>query len=146
MAVRTTAGSTLAVSAVYPATQDAAGYNALTYITVGEITDLGSGIGKKYNVVNHSPVGNRKLIKIKGSYNNGTMALKMGRDATDAGQAALLTARDSDLYYSIKITFQDGTKNYFQALVTEFTVSLSTVDTITERAVSLEIVTDIVEV
>jgi hypothetical protein len=45
----TVAGSTLSVSVAAPATYDTAGYTALTYTPVGEITDLGSGLGRDYN-------------------------------------------------------------------------------------------------
>ena len=39
--VRTSAGTTLKVSATKPSSFDATGYNALTSEIVGEITDLG---------------------------------------------------------------------------------------------------------
>ena len=41
MTVRTSAGTTLKVSASTPATFDATGYNALTMTVVGEVSDLG---------------------------------------------------------------------------------------------------------
>jgi hypothetical protein len=144
MSVRTSAGSTLACSAVYPATQDQAGYSALTYINIGEITNMGD-VGKTFTVVNHSPLGTRQQVKKKGSFNNGSMALKIGRDSSDAGQAALKTGLQSDLYYSFKLTYQDGTINYFQALITDFKTSVGTVDQITEVSCTLELQTEIVE-
>ena len=39
--VQTSAGTTIAISAVLPATDDAAGYAALTWAAIGEVTDLG---------------------------------------------------------------------------------------------------------
>lgn len=145
MTVMTTAGSTLGLSAVAPATQDAAGYNALTYTSAGEITDLGT-LGKTYATVTHSPVGNRRVQKIKGSYNNGTMTIKMGRDYSDAGQAAFVAALGSDSPYSFKLTLQNGKKLYFQGLVSSYTTDVGSVDQITAADATIELISDIVEV
>jgi hypothetical protein len=145
MTVMTTAGSSLAISAGVPATQDAAGYNALTYTVGGEITDLGN-LGKTYATVTHNPVASRRVQKIKGSYNNGTMTVKMGRDFSDAGQTLFTTARDSDASFAFRLTLQNGKKLYFQGLVSSFTYEVGTVDQITAGTVTIELQTDIVEV
>ena len=71
MTVRTSAGTTLKVSASAPATFDKAGYSALTFTAVGEITDLGE-FGREYALVTHNPVGTRGTQKFKGSFNEGT--------------------------------------------------------------------------
>ena len=83
--VQTSAGTTIAISAVLPATDDAAGYNALTWAAIGEVTDLGE-FGREYATVTHNPVASRRTIKRKGSYNDGTMALQLALDRDDAGQ------------------------------------------------------------
>ena len=79
MSVMTTAGSPFTISAGVPATLDAAGYNALTYTVVAEVTDIGE-VGREYNLVNHSPIADRKIQKLKGSYNPGSISLQFGRD------------------------------------------------------------------
>lgn len=145
MAVMTSAGSTLALSAAAPATIDAAGFGALTYTTVGEITDLGE-VGKEYNVVNHSPLGDRRIRKFKGSYNNGSMQIQMGRDVDDAGQTLLRAAVDSDANYSFKLTLQNGRKMFFQAQATSSKVSIGSVDQITSMTTTVEVVSEIIEV
>lgn len=145
MTVMTSAGSTLAVSAALPATEDAAGYNALTWTVAGEVTDLGE-VGKEFNTVNHSPLQSRRVIKIKGSYNNGTMAVQMGRDFTDAGQAALVTALSVDVPYAVRLTLQNGKKLYFKAMVSSFKYNIGGVDSITAASCNFELVSDIVEV
>jgi hypothetical protein len=91
----TSAGTTLYVSAALPATNDAAGFGALAWTKVGEIVDLGS-YGKKYNLVTHNPLDDRKTVKRKGSYNNGTLSVKMARVPANAGQAIIVAGRDSD--------------------------------------------------
>jgi hypothetical protein len=143
----TSAGTTIAISASLPATYDAAGFGAvgMTYTTIGEITDAGE-FGKEYNLVTHNPLADRKTYKRKGSYNNGSMTLQMGRVPDDAGQVLLLAAQDSDDSYSFKITLQDGTVNYFTGQVMSYRTSIGSVDQITSASVTVEVDSDIVEV
>lgn len=141
----TSAGTTISISAVLPATYDSAGFAALTFTTIGEITDAGE-YGKTYNLVSHNPLGDRKTYKFKGSYNNGSMTLQMGRVPDDAGQTILLAALDSDNSYSIKVVLQDGTINYFTAQIMSYTTSVGSVDQITAATVSIEIDSDVTEV
>jgi hypothetical protein len=138
MSVRTSAGSTLKISATTPATFDSAGYAALTFTNVGEITDLGE-FGREYALVTHNPIGSRGTVKKKGSFNEGTMALKLGLDTDDAGQILVKAASLSDADYSFLITSQNGDKYYFQAQVMNFKVGLSTTDAITSASVNLEL-------
>jgi hypothetical protein len=77
MTVRTSAGTTLKVSASTPATFDATGYNALTMTVVGEVSDLGE-FGREFNLVTFNPVGSRGVVKKKGSFNQGTMQIQLG--------------------------------------------------------------------
>jgi hypothetical protein len=145
MAIMTTAGSTLGVSATLPATNDAAGFGALTFTNVGEITNLGE-FGKVYNLVSFVDIGNRRTRKLKGSYNNGSMQLQMARDTSDAGQQELLTALASDASYAFCVTLQNGTKEYFTAKVMDYKTNLGGVDTVSAASTTLEIDSDIVEV
>lgn len=145
MSYMTTAGSVLSLSAGSPATYDAAGFAALSYTAIGEITDLGE-FGKEYNLVTHNPIGNRQTKKVKGSYNNGSMQLQMARDPNDAGQLLAITALNSDSAYAFKLTMQDGTINYFQAVVMSYRTSLGGVDQITAASMTIELTADVVEV
>lgn len=140
MTVATSAGTTLKVSASAPATFDAAGYAALSYTTVGEITDLGE-FGREYALVTHNPVGSRGTKKFKGSYNEGTMNLQLGLDTDDAGQIVMKTASGSDSLYSFTVTTQNGDKYYFQAMVMSWKVGVGSVDSITTAAATLELTT-----
>ena len=141
----TSAGTTIAISAALPATYNSTGFAALTYTSIGEITDAGE-FGKEYNLVTHNPLADRKTYKRKGSYNNGSMTLQMGRVPDDAGQVLLLAAQDSDDSYSFKITLQDGTVNYFTGQVMSYRTSIGSVDQITSASVTVEVDSDIVEV
>lgn len=141
MTTKTSAGSTLQISASQPATYNASGYAALTWTAVGEITDLGE-FGREYNLVTHNPVGNRATQKKKGSFNEGTMNLGLGLDTDDAGQILLKAAAQSDADYSFMVTTQNGDKYYMQAQTMSFKVGVGSVDQITSASVTLEITTN----
>lgn len=141
MSVRTTAGSTLRMSAAQPGTYNAAGYAALTWTAVGEITDFGE-FGREYNLVTHNPVNNRGTVKKKGSFNEGQLALQLGLDTDDAGQIMAKAAALSDNDYSVEITTQNGDKYYMQVQVLSFKVGLGSVDQITAANINLEITTN----
>lgn len=141
MTVRTSAGTTLHISASQPATYDASGYNALSWTILGEITDLGE-FGREYALVTHNPVANRGTVKKKGSFNEGAMALQLGLDTDDAGQILAKAALLSDNDYSIKITTQNGDKYFCQSQVMNFKVAVGGVDTITAASINLELTTN----
>lgn len=146
---QTVAGSVLSVSAALPATYDAAGFAALTYSAVGEVTDIGT-FGKDFTLVTHNPIGDRKTYKFRGSYNNGTLDLKLAKITvlnTDAGQAALTTALNDplDKSVSLRIALQDGSKQYFTGKVMSFTTSIGSVNSILAGECKIEIDSDVVE-
>lgn len=146
MTVRTSAGTTLKVTASVPATFDAAGYNSLFTASpvppaVGEVTDLGE-FGREFQLVTHNPVGTRGTQKFKGSFNEGTMSLSLGLDTDDAGQIVMKAASLSDANYSFMVTTQNGDKYFFQAKVMSFKVGIGSVDSITTATATLELTTN----
>lgn len=138
------AGSTFKISATLPATYDAAGFGAVSYTAVAEITDMGS-LGKDYTKITHNPVGDRKTYKFKGSYDSGNITLKLAKALADAGQALMLTASNSDADYSFQITLQDGRDMYFAGKVFSFVTNIGSVNQILGADVKVEITSDIVE-
>jgi hypothetical protein len=144
MTIQSTAGSTISIGAA-PATVDLAGFAAVSYTAVGEVNDLGEFSLATYTEIKASSVGNRRTRKLKGSYENGTMSLKMNLDSGDAGQTAMKTALSSDADHSIKIVLQDGSVYYFSAKVMSFKVSLGSVDNITMASTDLGINSDVFE-
>ena len=144
MAVQTSAGTTIGISAGLPATDDAAGYGALTFTPIGEVTDLGE-YGKVFNLVTHNPIATRRTEKFKGSFNEGSISMGIGEDTSDAGQILLDTAVESDANFSFEITAQDGDIDYFQAKVMSKTVNVGSVDSIRSSTVQLEITSGIVD-
>jgi len=146
MTVRTSAGTTLKVTASAPATFNSAGYTTLfttspVPATVGEVTDLGE-FGREFALVTHNPVGTRGTQKFKGSFNEGTMSLSLGLDTDDAGQIIMKAASLSDSDYSFMVTTQNGDKYFFQAKVMSFKVGVGSVDSITTATATLEISTN----
>jgi len=144
----TSAGTTIGVTSTAPGTYDddsTTGFPASSFTLIGEVTDLGE-FGREYSAVTHNPLGDRRTVKRKGSYNDGTVAMTVARVPGDAGQAELQTALDSDDSYYFEVTLQDGTSLYFAAQVMSYTTNVGTVDQITTASVSLEITNDIIEV
>lgn len=141
MAVKTSAGTIIGLTAANPATFDSSGYAALTYTDIGEVTDVGE-LGREYTLVTHNPVGNRATQKFKASFNEGKISLKVGLDNADAGQILLKAATLLDVPYSFKITLQGATRVfYFQAMVLSFKSNVGSVNNITTAAMELEITT-----
>ena len=142
--VFTSAGTTISIGDL-PATYDQTNMEAVEYTEIGEVTDLGE-FGKVYSVVTHNPLGDRKTVKRKGSYNEGTVNMQMARVPSDDGHDALQDALDSDDSYAFKIVLQDETEIYFSAQVVSYTTNIGTVDQITSASCTLEIDDDIIEV
>lgn len=134
----TSAGTTVSIGAA-PATYDAAGFAAVTFTAIGDVTDLGS-FGNKFNKVTHMPLADRGVVKRKGSYDPGTIQLKMAKARTsDAGQTALVAAAASDNSYSFKVVLQNGKIFYFTGQVMGVVVNVGGVDNITTLESDVEL-------
>jgi hypothetical protein len=113
MGVATAAGSTLSIgtTATVAATD--------TYAAIGNITGLPE-YGRVYSEIKFSPLSSRAVQKFKGSYDDGSVSVPMGKDLSDAGQAALQTALDSDDDYNFKVVDNDD------VVATSATVTMAT--------------------
>lgn len=143
----TSAGTSISISAVLPAAYTAAGFAAVPVIftEIGEVSDLGE-FGREYNVVKFNPLKDRRTVKRKGSYDDGTVQVQLAKVAKEAGQIILKTALNSDASHAFKIVLQDGTIFYFTAQVSSGTTNVGNVDQITSGTFKLEIDNDIIEV
>lgn len=142
MTAQTSAGTTLAISAGSPATFNQAGFEALTFTTIGEVTSVDGDVGRVYNLVTHNPLATRGTKKYKGSYNSGNMTVPLAIDRSDAGQVIAQAALLSDNDYSLALTLQDGRVIYFQGKVMSFPINAGGVDAITAGTITIEITTD----
>ena len=146
MGVNTAAGSVLAISAAQPATEDAAGYAALTYTDVSYTSNMGD-LGASYNKVEFQPLNGPKL-KLKGSRDEGMLNPTLALDDGDAGQALLQTASDdgTNTYYSFKLTLPDGAIRYFQGTVFGMPESIGDADSVITASPTIEANTAVVRV
>lgn len=138
MAIQSVAGASIALSAALPATFTAAGYDALTYTVLGEVTDLGE-FGRVYEVIRHNPINTRATRKLKGSFDEGQVPLTVALDNDDAGQILAKTASLSDADYSIRVVDQEGNQYYFLAKVMSFRRRFGTVNNVVSATIMLEL-------
>ncbi len=146
MSVQTAAGSRLFIgtTAANPATD--------TFDEVAEVVNFGE-FGKTFNVIRHNPVATRRTKKFKGAYDEGNIALQLGRDIEDDGQAAMKAALDSDESYNFKITLNDApagsgatpTTFAFKGKVVSYTTNIQSVDNIVGANCTIEIDSEITE-
>lgn len=117
MGTTTAAGTGLAISAATPATEDAAGYAALTYTEVAQIEQIGA-FGSITEVITFQPLKG-PAQKHKGPTNYGAIQPSLAHDDSDAGQTLLRAAADdlTSKLYSFEVTYPDGAIRYFQGRV-----------------------------
>lgn len=121
-----------------PATFDAAGYAAQTYVEIKELTTIGV-IGEEAALITHMPVGDPTTYKLKGNFNSGALALKGARATGDAGQAKLLVALQDPSAYSIKLVLANATAMYVQGQVMSYTTDVGSVNQITGFDTKIEL-------
>lgn len=139
MGSKTAAGSTLAISATAPATNDAAGHAALTHVEIGGPDKLGT-FGSTFAKVEWKPLKGA-TDKHKGSVDYGALQPTIAVDDEDAGQVLLRTAAEdstSKLYY-FKVTLSDGGIRYFAGRVFGSAETVDGVDSILTWAPVIEI-------
>lgn len=136
--VNSSAGSFISVSAAAPSTFDAAGYNALSWAEVGEVSNLGE-FGGEDALVTFNPVKTRDTKKLKGARNAGSMALQIGLDESDAGQILMQEAADSTEDFYFRVTTQNGNKYFYPAKVMGWKVNVGGVGDVTMANTTLEI-------
>lgn len=113
----TFAGTTIGISAGVPATYDAAGFAALTYTDIGEISSAPGDGGKTFEDVTYTTLGDRATKHLKGTSDQPEETMEVVVDRTDAGQVLLKDALNSDNQYAFKVVYSNGEIDYFQALV-----------------------------
>lgn len=139
--VSTGAGTTIGIVLAPPATFDVVGYAALSFINIGEVTDI-PDFGREFELITHKPISSRGTVKKKGGFNEGSIDLKLGLNTDDAGQVLLKAAALSDADYSFKITCPTGDVYYFRALTLSFKVSVGSSGSIITGTTKLELQTN----
>jgi hypothetical protein len=136
--VFTSAGSVVSLGDAAPATYDKAGFEAVTWGVVGEITQVPE-FGRVYTGSQHKPLASRKTVKRKGSYNDGSTTMQYGVDEADTGQASLEALVDNDADQAFRIVLQTLKHLYFTAQIMSNPITIGSVDDITTKSVQLEI-------
>lgn len=146
MTVQTSTGVTMGVVKAVPATYDQAGFEALTFVNVGEVTDIPE-YGPTVQVVTHEPLATGVTEKYKGFINYGSISIGLGYDISDAGQAILSEGTDGTGQFdehSVSITYPSGEVDYFTCKIFSYTKNPSTANSIVGSTVAVEINTKIV--
>lgn len=143
MAWQTAAGASISIAdtAGPPATFDEAGYAAMTYVVIGEVTNIGE-FGKEFALVTHQPLATRGVKKGKGSFNHGTLNPTLAVDNEDAGQVVLQAALESDLSYAFLVTLQDGSEYYMMGKTMSLKTAVNTVDDVVTSSPTVEVDSD----
>lgn len=152
MSKMTSTGLIFAVSTGLPATEDQAGYEALTFTPVGGVTGV-AAFGAAAALVESNPLATGVTEKYKGFINYGSVAVDADYDDTDAGQAIMEAAAEDYSTggagfdrHSFKVTYQTGAVRYFQGKVFSAPENPGSANSMVTRSMQVEIETAIVRV
>lgn len=148
MAVQTNTGITFSVVQEAPATIDAVGFETLTFVEVGEVTEVPE-YGPNTEVVTHQPLATGITEKYPGFTDNGSLAISMGQDFSDEGQTILLESQElanKGAVYSFKVEFNDGTIDYFTGGIFSYTTNPGGANSVVASSGQVEINSAIIRV
>ena len=112
----TSIGTTLHVIAAAPATEDEAGYAALSMIETGGVVSIGEKGDDAEDVTVSSLKSGRTEHSI-GAIDGGAVAVSCKNILADAGQIIIKAGNNNDVDHSFKMTDPDGTIFYFQGKI-----------------------------
>lgn len=152
MPVATSLAQTSATTKVYiaagqtPATYDAAGFNALTFVEITELSNIGE-LGGQTTIVNHIPVGTATVVKRAGSVDYGTMEMT-GARTTEAVQDSLRSVFTTRASTPFKVVYPTalGETDFFTGIVTNVRTNVGTADQILALSLSIAIDNEILSV
>jgi len=148
MGIQTSLGTVYETSAAEPATYDAAGFLALTFTEVGEVTNLGD-FGPTFEDVTHVPLKTGITEHRKGSVDYGELAMTVAADDSDAGQTLIdagVNGANRDVVYSHKVTLQSGAIRYFTGQLFSNPESVGDASSMVNMAVNVKLSGSIVKV
>ncbi len=133
-----------------PASEDAAGYAALTFVNIGEITNI-PDFGATVAVVESNPLATGITEKFAGFVNFGSVSLEADLDPEDAGQALATDAVTPDhasfgQVFSFELTYASGAKRYWQARFFSATESPGSSNSMIGTTMNVEIVSKVIKV
>lgn len=126
-------------------------YEGDTWKEIKNVEGIGE-FGDEAAAIEVSHLGDARKKRLKGTRDAGVIELTCNRDPEDAGQVALLVARDSDYDHNFKVVLNDkpagGTKAsaiYFTGPVMSGRVGVTGVDEAIKLTAQIAINTDILE-
>lgn len=147
----TSTGITLSVAAAQPATEDEAGYAALSYTEILGVTNM-PAFGATVNVVESRPLKTGVVEKYKGFINYGSVPVDFDIIEGDAGQALVtagVTGAEKNTRHSFKLTYQVGAltaTRYFQGKFFSDPENPGSADSMVSGSANVEIETAIIKV
>lgn len=127
-------------------------FEGLTYVEVEEVESIGE-FGDEAGTTTFANLKDERERMFKTVRSAGTLALVVGRDALDAGQAALIAAEKTDNHYAFKVVFDDSRDSnfsdsieYFGGLVLGRRTSAGAAGDITKRTFNIAVNTAVYEV
>jgi phage tail tube protein FII len=120
-----------------PATYDAAGFAALTFVPVPAVDSIGA-YGATYNEVEAMPLSSEFVETYKGSGRAGAVDISMYLDTADAGQILIASGTSGinrRAVFSHRITYQDGSIDYAVGQLFSATKEIGAQDSMVMRTV-----------
>lgn len=150
MAKQTSTGIKIAAVLGRPATLDKAGYEALTYADIGEVTNV-PDFGATIQVVESNPLATGVTEKFVGFVNYGSVALEADYDDEDTGQALATDAVDPThanfgKEFSFQLTYASGATRYWVARFFSATEAPGGANSMVTTSMNVEINTPVLKV
>jgi hypothetical protein len=150
MAVNTASGSKMYIGGT-GAASTLTQFQALTWVEVGEIEDLGE-FGDESEQVKFIALSDGRTRKLKGPRDAGAMTVVCGDDPLNAGQVAMLAAEASPLSYNFKVVLNDavtvggnGSNNFFRGKVFSKRRGVGSAGNVTKRTFIVGVDTAVLE-
>ena len=133
-----------------PATLDAAGFAALTYVKIGQVTNIPE-FGPTIAVVESKPLETGITEKFVGFVNYGSLSVTADFDDEDAGQALVtdaVTTTDASFgkEFSFKLEYQSGAVRYWVGRFFSATEAPNGADSMVTSTMQVEINSPVVKV
>ena len=144
-------GTTLAVSAALPSAETAMGYAALTFSTIGEVSELPE-FGPEQALVTFTPLATGVVEKRGGSVDFGEVTLTIGLTESDAGQLVLegivnsAVTVDKRASFKVQLPGNGGDTLYFIGAVRSFRRNIGNADTIATASVVVSLTSAVLKV
>lgn len=108
-------GSKVSLVAGLPATFDSAGYDALTFVEIKGIVDVGEIGDQQNDIAIDTLVG--RVEHVNGSSDLGEIAVSYSFIDADAGQVLVRAAAGTNSAYSFEVEDADGKLAYFHGII-----------------------------